>query len=259
MTVPISRTTLFADALPLVIADRGSGRPFLLLHGGAGPASVLGLADALATEARVIVPTHPGFNGEPRPDWFRRVDDLALAYLGLLDRLDLHDVVVVGNSLGGWIGAEMALRHSPRIAATVLINAVGIDTGSPDKAIVDPLTLAPAERASFAFHDPARFAAAPPTPEAAAMMVANQKTLRVYAGEILHDPGLRPRLAQFDGPALVLWGASDRIVDADYGRLFAASIPGACFELVPEAGHFPHIERRDEVLLLMRRFLAATR
>ena len=248
---------LFAETLPLAVDDRGSGRPFLLLHGGAGPASIAGLADALAARARAVTPTHPGFNGQPRPEWFRRVADLALAYLDLIERLDLRDVVVVGNSVGGWIAAEIALRASPRLAAIVLLNPVGIDTGSPAKSIVDPLALSPAERSAMAFHDPARFAIAPSSPEALAAMGANQKTLRVYAaGEhFMHDPTLRPRLAGVAVPALVVWGASDRIVDADYGRLFAASIPGARFESVSEAGHFPHIERRDEVVRLMDAFL----
>jgi pimeloyl-ACP methyl ester carboxylesterase len=141
-----------------------------------------------------------------------------------------------------------------RLKAIVLLNPVGIDTGSPEKTIVDPMKLAPAERAAFAFHDPARFALVPPNPEALAMMVANQKTLRVYGGELMHDPALRPRLAQVNVPTLIVWGASDRIVDADYGRLFAASIPGSRFELVPEAGHFPHIERRDAVVRLIADF-----
>ena len=40
----------------------------LVLHGGGGPLTVAGLAEALSTHAHVLVPTHPGFAGEPRPD-----------------------------------------------------------------------------------------------------------------------------------------------------------------------------------------------
>ncbi len=43
-------------------------------------------------------------------------------------------------------------------------------------------------------------------------------------------------------PALVLWGEADRIADADYGRAFAAAIPGARFELLPRTGHVPQME-----------------
>src|SRR6266705_7098710 len=100
---PRTRSESFADCLNLRIDERGSGRPMLVLHGGGGPQTVSGFAEALSTRAHVLVPTHPGFAGEPRPEWFDSIDDLALAYLDLLERLDLHDVLVIGSSMGGWV------------------------------------------------------------------------------------------------------------------------------------------------------------
>jgi pimeloyl-ACP methyl ester carboxylesterase len=44
-------------------------------------------------------------------------------------------------------------------------------------------------------------------------------------------------------PTLVLWGASDRIVPPEYGRSYAALIPGARFALIDEAGHHPELEQ----------------
>jgi pimeloyl-ACP methyl ester carboxylesterase len=247
---------LFSETLRLSITEQGEGRPFLLLHGGAGPGAMMGLAGALAKNARVVVTTYPGFDGEPRPDRFARIEDLVLAHLALIERLDLKNVVVAGNSVGGWIAAEMALRKSPRIAGIVLINAVGIDTGSPERAIVDPMKVPVPELLKMSFHDPAKFAVAPASPEAAAIRAQNQRTLRVYSGEGLHDPGLRARLAEVSTPSLVVWGESDRIVDVDYGRLLAKSIPGSRFELVREAGHMPQIERLEETSRLVADFAA---
>jgi pimeloyl-ACP methyl ester carboxylesterase len=245
---------LFAETLRLGFTDQGEGRPFLLLHGGAGPNSMRGLAAALAKTGRAILPTHPGFDGAPRPEKFSRIEDLVLAYLALIERRALSNVIVVGNSMGGHIAAEMALLSSPRIAGIVLLNAVGIDTGSPEKTIVDPTKIPPQERAAYAFHDPKKFAFAPPSPEALAVMAENQRVLRVYAGEKLFDPTLHARLAKLATPTLVAWGQSDRIVDADYGRRFANAIPNARFELVSEAGHFPQMERLDETVRLIDDF-----
>ena len=91
------------------IAEYGSGQPFLLLHGGAGPASVTGFAELFAAthDVRVLVPTHPGFGGTPRPEALHSIPALAALYNTLLDRLDLADVTVMGNSIGGWITAEI--------------------------------------------------------------------------------------------------------------------------------------------------------
>ena len=248
---------LFSESLQLAVEDRGTGKTFLVLHGGAGPASVAGLAEALSRDARAIVPTHPGFAGQPRPSWFRRMDDLVLAYLALLERLDLNDVVIIGNSIGGWIAAEMALRSSPRIAAIVLINAVGIDADPEGHGIENPMAVPPEERAALAFHDPKKSTFLLQSPTALAIMAENQKALMTYAGEhYMHDPGLRTRLAAVDVPALVIWGASDGIVDVQYGRRFADSIPGSRFQVIAEAGHFPHIEKLDEVLESIGAFAA---
>jgi pimeloyl-ACP methyl ester carboxylesterase len=261
MTTRVHNVELFSETLRLAVADQGLGgrHVFLLLHGGAGPASMSGLAGALSKDARVIAPTHPGFNGQPRPERFTRIDDLVMAYLSLIQQLNLSRVIIVGNSIGGWIAAEIALRKSPRISGIVLLNSVGIDPGSSERKIVDPANFAPEKRSALFFHDPKRFAVVP-TPEALAATAENQRALRVYAGEpFMQDPSLRSRLRQISIPALVVWGESDRMVDTDYGRLFAASIPGARFEPIAEAGHFPHIEQMDAVVRLIGDFATALR
>ena len=135
---PRTRRESFADGLTMRIDERGSGRPILVLHGGGGPLTVAGLAEALSTHAHVLVPTHPGFAGEPRPEWFNSIDDLAITYLDLLEQRDLRDVMVVGSSMGGWIAAEMAVRDTTRLSSIVLVDAAGIQVeGHP---IADVLT-----------------------------------------------------------------------------------------------------------------------
>src|SRR5262245_6750959 len=97
--------------IDLTLSERGEGRPVLLLHGGGGPLTVTPWAERLAdaTKTRVLTPIHPGFAGTPRPDSLRTIRDLAALYVTLLDTLDLQDVLVIGNSIGGWIAAEMAV------------------------------------------------------------------------------------------------------------------------------------------------------
>ena len=247
MTTSSITLTWRGVAVPLTCTDEGAGPVHLVLHGGAGPQSMRGLAQALAGAGRVIAPVHPGFDGTPRPDSLSRVHDLASLYAELLTALGLQRVIIIGNSVGGWIAAELALLAPERVAGIALLNACGIDTGT-DQSIPDPMAMTPAERAVAVFHDPGRALFAP-TPEATAALAANQSMLRVYAGEpFMHDPGLRQRLAGLAVPAVVLWGESDRIVDLAYGRRFAASMPAASFHAIAQAGHFPQIERPDAVV-----------
>jgi pimeloyl-ACP methyl ester carboxylesterase len=53
-----------------------------------------------------------------------------------------------------------------------------------------------------------------------------------------------------------LWGASDGIVTPDYGRAYSALIPGACFEVIAEAGHHPEIEQPTAFVERVVAFLA---
>src|ERR1700722_12722667 len=106
----MTQTVALADVGSVAISldDAGEGKPFLLLHGGGGPDTMTRFGQRLAEThpARVLVPTHPGFANTSRPeelDSFRR---LALLHVALLDELDLRDVTIVGNSIGGWVTVE---------------------------------------------------------------------------------------------------------------------------------------------------------
>jgi len=259
-TLPASirtRKESFADGLTVRFDERGnSGRPILILHGGGGPQTVAGLAAALSTHAHVLVPTHPGFAGEPRPEWFDSIDDLALAYLELLERLDLHDVLVIGSSMGGWIASTMALRDTTHVVGgIVLVDAGGIQVeGHP---IADVSSLTPDELSALSFHNPVPFRVDPATvsPEQAEARAANFRTLYVYdQGQGMGDRKLRRRLRRVTIPALVVWGESDGVIDPDYGRVYAQSLPHARFELIPEAGHLPQIEQPVRLLKLVQEF-----
>jgi pimeloyl-ACP methyl ester carboxylesterase len=254
----------YADDLEVTVDRQGEGRPVLLLHGGGGPPSMGPLPSALSENFEVIAPVHPGFAGTPRPEWHNAIDDIALSYLQLLEQRNLHDVLVVGSSIGGWIASEMAVREHERISGTVLLNAVGINVDGIDLA--DFFSLTPQELITYSFHDPG--AAPDPTQlpqEARDIQAANAATLAVYAREpYMHDPKLRRRLGVVPTPVAAIWGESDQIAPEPYGRAYAASFPNGRFELIREAGHLPHLEQPAQVLEAIYRFadettLSATR
>ncbi len=252
---PQTRIESFADGLTVRIDERGSGRPILVLHGGGGPQSVSGFAAALAERAYVLSPIHPGFGGEPRPEWFNSIDDLALTYLELLERLDLHEVMVVGFSMGGWIASELAVRDTTRLGSIVLVDAVGIQVEGHEIADVFPLT--PDELSALSYHNPAAFRIDPATlsPDQVAARAGNFQALGVYGREPgMRDPKLRRRLGRVAIPALVVWGESDGVVDPDYGRAYAQSLPNARFKLIPGAGHLPQVEQPERLLKLVWEF-----
>jgi pimeloyl-ACP methyl ester carboxylesterase len=245
-----------------VVDDRGAGRPVMVLHGGGGPASVLGLSSALARDHRVLTPTIPGFEGTPRSEGCRTVADIARRYLDVLAEQDLHDVVVVGSSVGGWIAAEMALQDfaggqdAGRVGGIVLVNAVGIEV--PGHPITDISGLTLDRIADHSYADPDRYRIDPTTlpPARRAAMAANAAVFADYAGDpSMHDPTLLGRLGGVTVPAAVVWGEADGIVDVGYGQAYAEAL-GASFTLIEGAGHLPHIEQPERTLAAVTSFLA---
>jgi pimeloyl-ACP methyl ester carboxylesterase len=76
-----------------------------------------------------------------------------------------------------------------------------------------------------------------------AMARSRESTGRYAWSPYMHNPKLKGRLHRVRVPTLVLWGTADRVTKTDYGTSYAAAIPGAKFETIEGAGHFPHLEQ----------------
>jgi pimeloyl-ACP methyl ester carboxylesterase len=260
MTTTTYTVTRPGSAAPvdLTVDEVGTGHTFLLLHGGAGPISFLPFAKYLADQrpARVLTPTNPGWNGTPRPDDLTDVRALAELYVALLDQLDLVDVTVVGNSIGGQIAAEIALLASRRVTSVVIVNGVGITV--PGHPVADFFSLTLDQLTNLSYHDPSRFRIDPSTFTDAqkAVIGGNRQAIAVYTGDGMGDPTLATRLGAVSVPTLVLWGQSDRVVDPDYGQAYAAAIPGATYQPLVHTGHLPQLETPDLALTAIWEFAA---
>jgi pimeloyl-ACP methyl ester carboxylesterase len=243
--------------VPVTVTERGAGRPFLVLHGGAGPQSVDGLADRLAASGRVLVPVHPGFGGTPRPEGLDSMAGLARVYAALLDELGLDGVTVVGNSIGGWIAAEIALLSSPRVSGVVLVDAAGLRLD--DHPAADFFSLTMAQVADLSYYEPDKFRIdVDRLPEAArAAMAGNRAALATYGGPAMADAGLLGRLGAISVPVLVIWGQADRMIPVEHGQAYAAGIPGARLLVIPRAGHLPQLETPGELVQAVQEFAAA--
>lgn len=246
-------TTVTIDGIgpvPVTFTERGGGHPFLLLHGGAGPQSVAGFAGLLAGTgcARVITPTHPGFDATPRPERFDSMQALARLYSGLVDDLDLTGVTVIGNSIGGWIAAEIALLGNPRISGVVLVDAAGLQIDAHPSADFFSLTMDQVADLSYYNPDAFRLDLSRLPEQQKAVMAGNRAALALYGGTGMADPGLLGRLPGVTVPVLVIWGAADRMIPPEHGQAYASAIPGAQFLLITEAGHLPQLETPDQLL-----------
>ena len=233
--------------VPLV--RRGSGPPVLVLHGGDGPLDGLPFTEGLTSNFELLHPTHPGFDGTPIPEHFDNLQDLVFLYLDLIDSLDLHDAILMGFSMGGWLATEIAVMNTGRFSKLVLVDSVGIKPGGPfDRDVADVFASSAEELLKVTWHDQSL---APDLPamsdEAMQIVAANRVAHGLYTWEpYMHNPKLRYRLHRIDIPTLLIWGENDGIVTPDYGAAFRDLIPEASLSVIPEAGHHPHIEQPEQ-------------
>jgi pimeloyl-ACP methyl ester carboxylesterase len=226
---------------------KGRGKPLLFLHAENGIEPSLAAISVLAKSAHVIAPTHPGFGRSELPKGMRSVDDLSYFYLDLLDQLDLRDVVVVGVGFGAWIAAEIAVKSTARLSRLVMANAVGVKIGDREtRDIADIFAVTDPEYLAMVYCDPAvgrRDYKTLPDAEVLAAARAREATARFAWNPYFHNPRLKSRLHRIRIPTLFLWGAHDRMLSEAYGRAYCAMIPGARFETIERAGHFPQEEQ----------------
>lgn len=257
MSGPQTRKVALASGQTADVLVKGQGSALLFLHPAQGRIWSPFL-DSLAERYTVYAPQTPGTEEPEELMAFDAFSDLALYYDDLLRALDIDSAVVVGHSFGGMAAAEFAAHHPDRVSALVLIGAMGL--WRDEAPVADIHTTHPTQLAGLLFHDPDGPAAMSvlqkPTPQ-------DRLDYQLALGAAVHfywpvpDRDLRRRLYRIDAPTLLVWGAEDRVVPPVYADAFAAGIKDTKTVLVKGSGHFPHLERADEVLGAVGDFLGA--
>jgi len=226
----------------------GAGKPLLFLHGASGAPAIMPFMETLAGRFDVLVPEHPGYGQSDEPEWLENIHDMAYFYLDFLRQLDLTEVVLVGNSMGGWIAMEMAVRDTSRLASVVLVGPAGI--AAPGVRPADIFLMAPEEVVKALFFDQ-KFAAArlamPETPESIDIGLKNRHTTARLAWEPrLHDPFLPKWLHRIDVPVKIIWGKQDKILPSAFVSHYQKLLPKAEIDVFDQCGHLPHAEKAEQ-------------
>jgi pimeloyl-ACP methyl ester carboxylesterase len=253
MVMSLSQQELDMAGCRTRILRGGQGEPLVFFHGeDAPPERLQAFLEPLAREFDVIAPVHPGFGGTSLPAGWNSVDDLVYHYLDLLDALGLTRVNIAGQSLGGWIAAELAAGWRERVKKLALVNAIGIKV---EGIILTNLFMIPSARmAEMRISDPAvRAAIAPKTAEDRAAILYDKEASARFLFQKLYHPKLRARLARATSPTLVLWGAKNGLLPLDYGRAYAAAISGAKFATLPGGQDLAN-ERPAETASMLAKF-----
>ena len=234
----------------------GAGRPVLVLHHDIGTPDRLPFYDALAEKFDVIVPNHPGFGSEERPQWLRHPRDLGALYQWLLADLGAERASLVGLGFGGWIVAEMAALAPRDFHRLVLIGAMGVKP--PEGDIFDQAIVSYIDYARTGFHDQAAFAKIygdVSTDQLVAWDLCREMSFRIAWKPYMYTPTLPHLLGGVRAPALIVWGDDDKIVPYSAGQLYARALREARLEMVKSAGHCVDMEQPEALARLVIPFI----
>lgn len=241
--------------------DVGTGGvPVLLIHelGGSGE-SYAGVSALLAPDRRVIVPDLRGAGLSEKPPALFMLDDCADDLAALLEALGIAQCDVIGAALGCYVGLKLALLHPARVRR-LMVCAVAPDISdvaaryvSERAALVRTQGMRVAVEASLENSFPEEHAAIRAAYRASwlgndPVGYANLSLALARCGVTAADWG------RVNCPVLVASGAGDFLWPPEVGRGVAAAIPGARFETLHRAGHFPHLQAPGDVAALARDF-----
>lgn len=217
----------------------------------------------LSRHWRVLRFDLPGHGGAPAHPAVS-VSDLAERLLATIDGLGIDRFGYAGCSIGGAIGAELALRHPLRVGSLALVSAsprFGTADSYRQRGVVvrtnglDPIARATPER----WFTPAFAAGQPAIVEWSVQMVrTTDPGCYIAACEALAAFDMNAELGRIGVPTLVVVGADDQVTPPADARVLVAGIPDARLAVVPGASHLAPVEQPTAVTdLLVRHFSTA--
>jgi len=259
-----------------VVDTGGDGPVLLFVHGLSGNwQNWLLNIPAFMDRYRVIAPDLPGFGGSDMPAGEISIHGYARVLDRLCDELGIERVLLVGNSMGGFVGAELALSFPTRVDKLVLVSAAGISIEhqrrqplltlarlasiGTERQVAQANDLVVRRRRArrlgmqLVFRYPERLSA----PLAWELIQGTNKPGFLPALEALLDYSFRDRLAEIEMPVLIVWGCNDMLVPVGDAERFQRLIgPNAHKVIFEDTGHCPMIERPSRFNALLEGFLA---
>jgi pimeloyl-ACP methyl ester carboxylesterase len=261
-----------------VVDTGGSGPPLLFIHGlgGCWQNWLLNIPAFMGSH-RVVALDLPGFGESQMPAEEITIRGFAKVVDALCDSLGVESPVVIGNSMGGFVGAELALSYPTRVQKLVLVSAAGL---SIEYRRREPLVTFARLWGAGATWLGARGRAVVTRPRmrrlGMQLLVRYPEKLSpaltyelvrgtgkpgfVPALKALLDHSYRDQLPGIEMPVLVVWGRHDMLVPRGDAREYVELIgPNARREMFEDTGHLPMIERPNRFNRLVAEFIAGER
>jgi proline iminopeptidase len=273
--VAIRDVDLFVDVV-------GHGSPLLLMHGGPGADHWTLLPFRQLSDRFSVVFYDHRCNGRSvgAPVSSMTWENLTADADALREVLGFDRWAVLGHSFGGKVALEYALRYPGSLSHLILLDTGGDSWWEQENASqllarrgfsrrkvelarrwfngeIAPWEFFPTLMRLGGAYDPhTSWFAAVRTIAAERRSKARPEAEIFGFSHLMKGWTVMDRLGEISVPTLVMAGRDDFVFPPEHQGQLAAGIPGARLEIVERAGHNPHDERTDEVMKLVRDFIA---
>lgn len=235
--------------------DEGEGEPLVLLHGLFGALSNFSdLIEYFKKSHRVVVPLLPLFG----------LDLLSTSVGGLqkyvdrfFEKMDLREIHLLGNSLGGHVALVDVLKHPERIRTLILTGSSGLfENGMGDTYPKRGDREYIRKKTEFTFYDP-KMATEELVNEVFEITNNRLKVIKIIAlAKSAIRNNLGEELKNIQQPTLLIWGQNDQVTPPFVAEEFHKLIPNTELYFIDKCGHAPMMEVPGEFNTILKAFLA---
>lgn len=259
----VDRTvTVYGERLHYL--EQGHGPTVVLLHGLGGDANEWRelMAD-LSRDHHLIALDQLGSGLSDKPLIAYRPTTLSDVLVGFFRTLDLKHANLVGNSLGGWVAAWVAISNPHLVDKLVLLDSFGLSSYQrelrPDvktalrQSTKEDLRLL----VQLAYYDQS-FASDKLIEELfeARLAAGDGYTVDCLTTSFLRgEDALDNQLVRVRQPTLIVWGAADRLIAPRFGGELHHAITGSRLSIIDKCGHMLHMECPKKLAPILREFL----
>jgi pimeloyl-ACP methyl ester carboxylesterase len=257
-----TRSTAKVGDLTIPYLKGGKGQPLLYLHGLGGWGRWESYHLALGITNLVYAPQLPGWQNGQIPQGVTSVRDYAEVMVKFLDAVGVHQVDLVGHSIGGWIALYMVVDHPERVWRLVLADSMGLEVAEAPAANLETIDEETFLRAAFARTGVVLIAGdfggvledVRQGREFTQQWKGREIVVKLVQGQY-SDPELTKKVKTITADTLIIWGQQDTLVPWRQGEVLAGLIPRSKFAVIADAGHMPMREKRETFQRIVRNFL----
>ncbi len=261
----VEQKTVIAGKIKTFYLSAGTGEPLVMLHGAGGGAVLWGpIIELLSKHFHIIAPDVVGYGESDKPEAPYDKKFFSTWLSNFCDSLNIEQMNLLGNSQGGSIAMQFALDNPARVKKLILVDSAGLGAWGISPVVMFKMAAAnifPTKRTiqnivKYLVHKNHDF----PGDDGIDYLI---EVIRSSGGRLPFVNGkgkaVRPfssdQLRQISNPALIIWGAKDRILPVGHGKKGHERMPNARLKIIPDTGHTPFIDRPEEFKDIVLHFI----